>query len=180
MADELLDLVDKDGNVIGTALRDECHNNPKLMHAVVHCWIFNSKGQVLWQQRSLKKALSPGMWDISCGGHIKSGSTPEQTLLEELDEELGVMDARPIFVEKYVAGNKKQTELIYLYYTVVDRDEKEFQFNDGEVEQVKWFDIHEALLTAHEKKVESKNWIFSQMPRILQFVFSNKNETNSI
>ena len=38
----------------------------------------------------------------------------EETAHEELDEELGVTDARPIFVEKYVTGNKKQTELIYL------------------------------------------------------------------
>jgi len=31
MADELLDLVDKDGIVIDTASRDECHSNPDLI-----------------------------------------------------------------------------------------------------------------------------------------------------
>jgi len=67
-------------------------------------------------------------------------------IIEELDEELGIKSVKPILVEKYIAGNDKQTELIYLYYVVIDKKESEFVFNDGEVEQVKWYDVHDALV----------------------------------
>lgn len=80
---ELIDKVDREGNIVGTAPRSEFHKNPNLIHRVVHCWIFNSNGQILWQQRSLKKVQSPGKWDMSCGGHVLSGDEPNDTLIRE-------------------------------------------------------------------------------------------------
>lgn len=61
---ELLDQVDEQGNVIGKAKRSEFHSDPSKIHAVVHCWLFNKEGQILWQQRSLQKAISP-MTDLA-------------------------------------------------------------------------------------------------------------------
>ncbi len=73
---EILDIVDKNGKILGQAPRSKFHNDNSLIHSVIHCWVFNSKGQILWQQRSKKKKMAPGKWDVSCGGHILSGDTP--------------------------------------------------------------------------------------------------------
>lgn len=171
--DELLDLVNENGEVVGQAPRSECHNNPKLIHQVVHCWIFNNKGQFLWQQRSLKKKESPGKWDMSCGGHIPAGEEPLDGLIREVKEELGIENITPRFVERYIQGNDKQTEMIYLYYLIINKKETEFVLQKDEVEQVKWFDPYQALLLASSNRIDSTDWIFSQMPRVLQHVFYN-------
>lgn len=171
MSAELLDVVNEQDEIIGQATRDECHSNPQLIHRVAHCWIFNSQGQLLWQQRSLSKKESPGKWDMSCGGHIPAGERVEFGLKRELEEELDVSNAEPIFVEKYIRGNEQQTEMIYLYYVIIDKPASAFIIQKEEVEQVQWFDYEEALKLYIDKKVESTDFIVTQVPKILQFVF---------
>lgn len=166
MQSEILDIVDEDGIVIGEASREECHRNPKLIHQVVHCWIFNDKGQILWHQRSLKKDSSPGAWDMSCGGHVVHGETPNETLKRELQEELGIIGVNPILVEEYIRGNESQTELIYLYYFVDHRKENEFKIDPTETKQVKWIDIDDARSKALNYEVDATEFIFSQVDKI--------------
>lgn len=171
MSDELLDIVDRDGKVIGTATRKECHNNPKIIHRVAHCWIFNNQGQVLWQQRSLLKDMSPGFWDMSCGGHVPNGEEPNETLKRELEEELGITGVNPILVDKYIWSNEKQTELVYLYYLVLNKKIEDFKLQKEEVEKVQWINIWKAQEQTAEGKVKATHWIFSQVSRIFQHVF---------
>lgn len=170
---EILDIVDKDGNVIGQAPRAEIHQNPKLIHRVVHCWIFNNDGQVLWQQRSMQKAQAPGMWDMSCGGHILSGHEPDETLVREIEEELGISNIKAHFVEKYIKGNDTQTELIYLYYAVINQPAEIFTLQKEEVEEVEWIDIDKAMMLVVNKEREATSFIFTQVPRILQRIFKD-------
>lgn len=172
MSEEILDVVNEQDEIIGQAPRSECHSNSKLIHRVAHCWIFNFDGKILWQQRSLKKKESPGRWDMSCGGHIPSGETPYLGLLRELEEELGVTNVEPVLVTKYTAGNKKQTEMIYLFYVLVDQDAEDFKLQKDEVEQVKWFDYEEMIDLHLSKKFEATTWHLTQIPKILQSVFS--------
>lgn len=166
---ELLPLVDIEGNVIGSATRGECHSNPSLIHPVIHCWIFNSRNEVLWQQRSLLKDGAPGMWDMSCGGHIAFGEKEYSTLIRELEEELRVQNVKPILVDKYLLKSENQTELVYLYYVVVDKEEHEFKLQKEEVEQLKWIDINEAQRQYKEKEVEATEFIVSQVNKIIEF-----------
>ena len=118
------------------------------------------------------KKLSPGKCDMSCGGHIPSGEKPYTGLLRELEEELGVTNAEPVLVKKYTAGNEKQTEMIHLYYAVIDHKENDFTLQKEEVEQVKWFDYDKALELYFNKEVEATDWLVTQVPVILQSVFS--------
>jgi len=164
-------IVDKEGKVIGQATRGECHSNPKLIHQVAHCWIFNKKGQVLWQQRSLKKDGAAGWWDMSVGGHVPAGERPEETLQREMKEELDLEKVKASFVEKYIRGNNKQTELISLYYAVVDKPASEFKFDEEETQQLKWVSPWEAQFDLLNNKVESTDFIITQVSRIYQTVF---------
>ncbi len=173
---EVLDIVDEQGEVVGQATRGECHNNPKLIHRVVHCWIFNNQGQILWQQRSLKKDSSPGVWDMSCGGHVLSEEKPQATMARELKEELGLEDVDFQFVERYIRASPdgKQTEMIYLYYAIVSQPEHYFRFSDREVEQVKWTDVDKAMMSYLKSEVQATDFIISQLPKILQFRISQQ------
>ena len=70
---ELLEIVDSEGKVIGIAPRFQIHGNPSLMHRVIHILLFNKKGELLLQKRSMDKDVAPGKWDTSVGGHVDPG-----------------------------------------------------------------------------------------------------------
>lgn len=57
---------------------------------VVHVCIFNSKGEMLIQQRQSTKDSWPNMWDISVGGSVIAGESSQQGAHRELLEELGL------------------------------------------------------------------------------------------
>ncbi|MCP1199948.1 (deoxy)nucleoside triphosphate pyrophosphohydrolase [Notoacmeibacter sp. MSK16QG-6] len=56
---------------------------------VVACALVDADGRVLLTQRPEGKALA-GLWEFP-GGKIDSGERPEDALIRELDEELGIV-----------------------------------------------------------------------------------------
>jgi 8-oxo-dGTP diphosphatase len=55
---------------------------------VVACALVDTDGRVLLSQRPEGKALA-GLWEFP-GGKVDAGETPEQALVRELQEELGI------------------------------------------------------------------------------------------
>ena len=82
--EEMLDLLDPDGNVVGRARRGDVHGNPALRHV-------NPEGEYYLQKRSRLKRVAPGLWDTSVGGHVPTGESYEEGALRELAEELGIL-----------------------------------------------------------------------------------------
>ena len=117
---ELFPIVDESGQVVGSATRGECHSGSKLLHPVVHLHVFNSNGDVYLQKRPDWKDIQPGKWDTAVGGHIDYGETPEEALLREVREELGITDFKPERVDKYVFESSRERELVYVHRTTYD------------------------------------------------------------
>ena len=86
---EMFCVVDAQDCVIGTESRDYVHVN-KLRHRAIHVLIFNHRGEVFLQRRSIWKDTHPGRWDSSTSGHVGPGESYEQAALRELREEIGV------------------------------------------------------------------------------------------
>lgn len=86
---ELFDVVDSDDRVLEAKPRDEVHVN-NLLHRAVHMLLFNRKGELLLQKRSIWKDRNPGRWDSSAAGHLDSGENYLGAARRELREELGV------------------------------------------------------------------------------------------
>jgi 8-oxo-dGTP diphosphatase len=61
---------------------------PLKMLFVVACALVDADGRVLLSQRPVGKALA-GLWEFP-GGKLESGETPEECLVRELREELGI------------------------------------------------------------------------------------------
>ena len=120
--DELLPLVDENGNITGTATRGECHNGSMMMHPVVHLHVFNSKGELYLQKRPEWKDIQPGKWDTAVGGHIDLGEHVEQALFREAGEELGIEGFTPEALPQYVFRSACECEMVYPYKTVYDKD----------------------------------------------------------
>jgi isopentenyldiphosphate isomerase len=117
VGEELFELVDEDGRVIGTAPRSKCHGDPSLAHRSVHVFVLNRHGDLYLQKRSPAKDVQPGKWDTSAGGHLAPGETYEQAAVRELEEELGVRVASSSLVlcHDYVWRTSIETEHVRTY-----------------------------------------------------------------
>jgi hypothetical protein len=72
--EEIFELVDDTDSVIGTDRRGTVHRLG-LLHRAVYCWVFNSQGEVLIQQRSALKKIGPNQWDLSVAEHLQPGES---------------------------------------------------------------------------------------------------------
>ena len=87
--EEWFDVVNERDEVIRRATRREVHATG-LWHRAVHILVFDARGRVLLQKRSLLKDLSPGLWDSSCSGHLDTGEEYDAAARRELAEEIGI------------------------------------------------------------------------------------------
>ena len=126
---EWFPLVDESGKVIGKETRKICHNGSKRLHPVVHLHIFNRKGELYLQKRSMNKDIQPGKWDTAVGGHIDAGESVNDALIREAREELGITDFKATPITKYIFESSIEKELVYSFYTLyegtiqIDQDE---------------------------------------------------------
>ncbi len=119
--EEILPLVDDQGNVIGKALRSQCHSDRTLLHPVVHLHVFNPQGELYLQKRALTKRIQPGKWDTAVGGHIAYGEEIAVALRREAREEIGLTDFDPIAITSYKWQSAVESEMINVFATVTDK-----------------------------------------------------------
>lgn len=97
MEEEMLDVLDKKGNVTGKARRSEVHAKG-LIHRTVMFFVLDPKGRVFVNQRAEGKEFYGGYWSIVLGGHVSSGQTYEEAVLREAQEEAGIKGVHPHFI----------------------------------------------------------------------------------
>ncbi|MBP1547977.1 MAG: NUDIX domain-containing protein [Oscillospiraceae bacterium] len=105
-------------------------------HLVVHVCIFNSKGEMLIQQRQPFKEGWSNMWDITVGGSAVAGDSSRTAAQREVMEELGLkisLDSiRPSVTVNFDCG----FDDIYVITEDVDISALRLQYE--EVQAVKW------------------------------------------
>lgn len=119
---EILPVVDIDGNVIGSATRNECHGGTMILHPVVHLHVLDAAGGLLMQKRSETKIIQPGKWDTAVGGHIDYGECVENALQREASEEIGLTDFKAEEMACYVMESSVERELVYSHICTASSD----------------------------------------------------------
>jgi isopentenyldiphosphate isomerase len=136
MSEEIFDIVNERDEVIGQAPRKEVHARG-LWHRAIHVLVFNSRGQVFLQKRSLKKDIAAGKWDSSSSGHLDTGEDYDACAVRELREELGLKLAQPpqrLF--KIEACQETGWEFCWIYRGASDGP---FTLHPEEIETGDWF-----------------------------------------
>lgn len=119
--EEIFDVFNEKGEYLNqTASREVCHSKG-LWHKAVTVFIINSKEQVLLQKRSPNKKLWPNCWDITAGGHVLSGEFGFQSIIREVEEELGFTLTKMIYYSLVVQFllMKKKTSLINILMNII-------------------------------------------------------------
>lgn len=110
---------------------------------VVHACIFNSKGEMLIQQRQPFKSGWPNMWDITVGGSAISGETSQTAIEREIFEEIGLkIDLQNI--QPHLTINF-DTGFDDIYLIVKEIDIKNLVLQYEEVQKVEWATLDEIL-----------------------------------
>lgn len=132
-------------------------------HLSVHVCIFNSRGEMLIQQRQPFKEDWPSMWDFSAGGCSVAGETSAQAVQRELFEELGIKAdfsaQRPSFTINFRRGFDD-------YYIMNEEiDIRQLCLQPEEVLGVKWAKKEEILSLIREEK------FIPYIPGLVEMIF---------
>ncbi len=85
-----IDIVDNNNQLTGSESTIDHAMKKGLWHRGAHIIVYTKTGYVLVQKRSSTMVTHPGYLDISCGGFVDAGETPEIAAVRELKEELGI------------------------------------------------------------------------------------------
>ena len=136
--DEIFDVVNERDEVVGRATRREVHGKG-LLHRAVHVLVFNRRGQVFLQKRSMAKDSAPGCWDSSCSGHLDAGEDYLTAAVRELVEEIGLkIEGGHLLtpVLRSAACAETSNEFVWVYRMDA---EGPFVLNPAEIERGEWF-----------------------------------------
>ena len=140
---EYTDLYDENKNLTGEKLFREKGTKlivPKGRYSVVVLvFIENSKGEFLFQMTSKRKK---NVW-ATTGGHVKSGQTSKEAVIEEIKEELGI-DINEDEV-KLFKTYKYDDAFKDVFYIKKDIDINSLTYEKDEVEYVKYLTKDEIL-----------------------------------
>jgi isopentenyldiphosphate isomerase len=108
-----------------------------LKHRATHVLVFNSRGEVFLQKRSMKKDRQPGVWDSSASGHLASGEGYDACAVRELREEIGLTVAQtPERLFKIDACEETDQEFVWVYRCQHDGP---FALHPDEIDEGGWF-----------------------------------------
>lgn len=151
MPEDIFDVVNERDEVIGRKPRSEVHRLG-LLHRAVHVLVFNGRGQVFLQKRSMKKDRQPGVWDSSSSGHVDSGEDYDTTAVREVWEEIGLrLEKTPVRLFKIDACEETDQEFVWVYRC---ESEGPFELNREEIDEGGWFSPTEVSRWIKEKPEE--------------------------
>lgn len=173
---ELADVLDgitgeKTGDTIDLRI---AHRNGT-WHGSIHLWVISlDRKRVLLQKRSKQKFFFPDIWDISVGGHISSGDSPEETVKREASEELGIDVSKDdleymIRVQEAFTNNGiTSNEFVYVYKLFADIDTNTIQLQEEEVSDCNWFTKKEFNELIKRKEIINHKEEFKIINKILE------------
>src|ERR1700690_999512 len=130
MPEEIFDIVNERDEVVGQNTRREVHARG-LWHRAVHVLVFNARGEVFLQKRSMKKDMAAGKWDSSASGHLDSGEDYDACAVRKLREELGLKVKLPLQkLFKIDARQETGWEFCWIYSS---ESERQFPLHPDEI-----------------------------------------------
>lgn len=142
--EEFLETFDARGHPTGLRVRSAVHRLG-LWHRAANVFLFDRRGRLLIQRRSLKKDVCPGAWDLSVAEHLQPGEDYEASAVRGLREELGVEieSVEPVsgIVESRLVIPSQGLKDYELQRSYQCRWDGRVTLNHDEVDRVRWIDL---------------------------------------
>ena len=148
MAEEIFDVVNDKDEVIARLPRSQVHREGR-KHRAVHVLVFNRRGDIFLQKRSMSKDTFPGLWDSSASGHLDAGEDYDHCAVREVREEIGLtLSAPPPRLFRVEACLETGQEFVWVYRA---ESEGPFVLHPEEIETGGWFAPEEVTRWMAEK-----------------------------
>ncbi|OSY88357.1 isopentenyl-diphosphate delta-isomerase [Tenacibaculum holothuriorum] len=155
-------LVDEKDNPIGLMEKIEAHEKA-LLHRAFSVFVFNSKGELMLQQRAAHKYHSPLLWTNTCCSHQRDGETSLEAGGRRLSEEMGfTCDLEEVFWFIYKAPFDNGLTEHELDHVMVGKYEDNPVINPDEVEDYKWMPLE-----AVKNDIEAQPEIYTEWFKII-------------
>ncbi len=136
--EEILIVVDEDDNILDYLPRSEVHAK-NLLHRTISVVVFNSKGEIVLQRRSMGKDTYPGMLGNAAGGHVNQGESYDEAAKKEGEEELK-RSLTLTQVGKTIIDDPKHKTMTTIYKTIADGP---FDFDKKEIDEIITMNPHD-------------------------------------
>ena len=165
--EEKVILVDKEDQEIGEGEKMEVHRQ-RLLHRSFSIFIFNSKGEMLLQQRAKSKYHSGGLWTNACCGHPRPGEGIEEAAHRRLKEEMGFdCELKEVLKFTYhvaLDNGIGEDEFDHAFTGTFDG---EVQPNPDEADSFKWVDTKWLLEDVVEHPKQYTEWFKIALEKVL-------------
>lgn len=161
--EEQVVLVNEQNEVLGTMPKMEAHEKG-ILHRAISILIFNSKGEMLIQQRAKTKYHWPLIWSNAVCSHPRENESFQAAAERRLGEELNIKCSLKEVYRFIYKAKDEQTGLIEHEYDVVYEGEYngEVPFQKEEVESIQWIALAE-LFKDIEKQPNKYSFWFKEI-----------------
>ncbi|MBP6455907.1 MAG: isopentenyl-diphosphate Delta-isomerase [Chitinophagaceae bacterium] len=129
-----------------------------LKHRAFSIFIFNSKNQLLIQQRASSKYHSENLWANTCCGHPLQNENTIEAAQKRLQEEFGfTSELKPIFSFSYKEKIKHLIENEFDHVFIGFSDQKP-QPNPEEIQDYKYIDLNELKNDVEKNPINYASW----------------------
>lgn len=137
---EYVVLVNDKNEEIEQELKSQVHTKNTPLHRGFSSYVFNSRGDLLLQQRSATKKTWPLIWSNSCCGHPSPGETSANAVRRRLGHELGIKAGKlwnilPDYQYRFELHGIVENEICPVFVTFNDQ---QLDINPNEVAAIRW------------------------------------------
>ncbi len=138
---EFVILVDDKDKELGSCEKLEAHERA-LLHRAFSILVFNSKGELMLQQRAKSKYHCGGLWSNTCCGHPRPGESladaTKRRLMEEMGFECPLSEVKTLIYKVKFDNGLTENEFLHVFRGVFDCRPK---INPDEADDWKWISM---------------------------------------
>jgi len=159
-------LVTEQDEIAGTMEKMEAHRRGAL-HRAFSVFIFNSKGEMLLQQRAINKYHSGGLWTNSCCSHPNPGEKVQDAAQRRLQEEMGfTTPLEKVFDFVYKAEFENGLTEHEFDHVFAGEYEGDIHFNTHEVMDYCYKNLGELRISLRDQPNKFTAWFHLAFPKI--------------
>ncbi|RYY57842.1 MAG: isopentenyl-diphosphate Delta-isomerase [Chitinophagaceae bacterium] len=165
MSQELV-LVNEQDEQTGTGEKMAVHREG-LLHRAFSVFVFNKRGEMLLQRRSLSKYHSGGLWTNACCSHPAPGEAVADAATKRLVEEMGFsVPLEKVFDFIYKAGFGNGLTEYEFDHVLVGEYEGSIDYNPDEVMEFRYLPMDQLEASIEAEPGIYTEWFKLAFPRV--------------
>ena len=171
MNTEYVILVNQQDEQIGTQEKLQAHQLGNL-HRAFSIFIFNTKGEMLLQQRALSKYHTGGLWTNTCCSHPRPGEIVEDAAHRRLQEEMG-FDCKLEKAFSFIYQIKFDKDGLYEHeydHVFIGTYDDQPQINPEEVHAFRWISMDDLAQEIKDHPQQFTYWFLVALEKLIPYL----------